>query len=76
MVRGFDGLSEHLTDLKDMVIDQNYWYEEIFYAGGSCSNPSDVFDINDEVQTESDACDPPKVLGLGARMRKKRADQK
>jgi hypothetical protein len=68
MDRGFDNLSGHLTDLKDMVIDQNEWYEEMFYDGSS--NASDCYDINDTVPTESDASDHPKGMKAGDRMKK------
>ena len=27
----FHSVIGHLTDIKDMVIDQNEWYEELFY---------------------------------------------
>ena len=76
MVKGFDGIAGHLTDIKDMVIDQNEWYEEMFYDGGSCSNPSDVFDINDEMPTVSDDSNPRKGCLSGAGVRKRRAEQK
>jgi hypothetical protein len=69
MVRGFDNLAGHLTDLKDMVIDQNEWYEEMFYDGSSCSNPSDCYDINDTVPTDSDGCDHRKGIRSYTRMR-------
>jgi hypothetical protein len=31
MNKNFGQLSGHLTDLKEMLVDQNEWYEEIFY---------------------------------------------
>jgi hypothetical protein len=70
MVRGFDNLAGHLTDLKDMVIDQNEWYEEMFYDGSSYGNPSDCYDINDTVPEESETGGHKKGIGAGARMRR------
>jgi hypothetical protein len=54
MERGFDTMAGHLTDIKDMVIDQNEWYEEMFYDGDNCSNPSEYFDTNQVLHTNSD----------------------
>ena len=31
----FNQLNGHVTDLKDMIVDQNEWYEEIFYNDDS-----------------------------------------
>jgi hypothetical protein len=70
MERGFDNLAGHLTDIKDMVIDQNEWYEEMFYDEGSGSNPSGVFDINDEMPSNTDDSDRKRGKGYGVSKRK------
>jgi hypothetical protein len=75
MVQGFHNLDGHLTDIKDMVIDQNEWYEEMFYDGSSCSNPSDNYNINDDLSTISDGSGLKKKKGFGAVVRERRADQ-
>jgi hypothetical protein len=72
MERGFDNLAGHLTDIKDMVIDQNEWYEEMFYDGVSVGNDSGVWDINDDLPSVSDASDRKKGKGFG--VSKKKAD--
>lgn len=38
MNKSFGQLSGHLTDLKEMLVDQNEWYEEIFYDN-DCAEP-------------------------------------
>ena len=69
-------MAGYLTDIKDMVIDQNEWYEEMFYPEDSCGSHSDVFDINDDLPTVSDAMDPKKGTELGPGVKKMRADQR
>lgn len=34
----FNAITAHLTDLKEMIIDQNDWYQEIFYDDFGCSH--------------------------------------
>ena len=75
MERGFDAMAGHLTDIKDMVVDQNEWYEEIFYDGVSPSNPSGVFDINDDLPTFSDTQGSKIGTELGAGVRRRRAEK-
>jgi hypothetical protein len=70
MVRGFEDLSSHLTDIKDMVIDQNEWYEEMFYYENSCGNLSEVLDTNDDMPTDSDSSYNRKWTGLRAGLKK------
>ena len=31
MEKRFNGMMDHISDIKDMLIDQNEWYEEMFY---------------------------------------------
>jgi hypothetical protein len=76
MERGFDTMAGHLTDIKDMVIDQNEWYEEMFYNGDSCSDLSDKYNINDHLPSVSDPDDHKKGSGLPAGARKKRSAQR
>jgi hypothetical protein len=76
MERGFDTLAGHLTDIKDMVIDQNEWYEEMFYDVDSCSNLSGNHNINDDLPTVSDPDDHKKRTGLAAGAKKKSAYQR
>ena len=42
MEKGLNNIVGHLTDIKDMVIDQNEWYEEMFYEGREDSDPSSI----------------------------------
>jgi hypothetical protein len=76
MERGFDTMAGHLTDIKDMVIDQNEWYEEMFYDGDSCSDLSDKYDTNDDLPTVSDPDDHKKGSGFPAGAKKKRSAQR
>jgi hypothetical protein len=69
MVRGFEDLSSHLTDIKDMVIDQNEWYEEMFYYGDSQANMSGYGDTNEDMPTDSDVSDSRIETGFLAGLR-------
>ena len=60
----------HLTDIKDMVIDQNEWYEEMFYDGSDASG-SDVFDMNDDLPTQSDVVGARKGEGGPSKFQRK-----
>jgi hypothetical protein len=73
MERGFDAMAGHLTDIKEMVIDQNEWYEEMFYDEDSSSDLSNKYDTNDDLPTVSDPDDHKKGSGLPAGARKKRS---
>jgi hypothetical protein len=47
--KSFTSIIGHVTDVKDMIIDQNEWYEEIFYgdedSDGSQSMRSEIYSI-------------------------------
>jgi hypothetical protein len=54
--KSFSSVIGHVTDVKDMIIDQNEWYEEIFYgdedSNGSQSDGSEIHSIGLSTQTE------------------------
>ena len=62
MEKYFGSVLSHLTDIKDMVIDQNEWFEEMFYnpedeisqtSETFSGSGSESFDPNEEVKPKS-----------------------
>jgi hypothetical protein len=62
--KSFNSLIGHVTDVKDMIIDQNEWYEEIFYgdqdSNSSQSMRSEIYSIG-----LSSPNDDPREFTLG-----------
>lgn len=49
IAKQFNSYQNHITDIKDMIIDQNEWYEEIFYEhfnnnNNQCNDESNLDD--------------------------------